>query len=138
MEPKSLSSERMPDVTPNSNELGEFRPEVEQPSVERSNEKGIERGQEAHHATTASAAQAAQIALPTPIPQVDDAAAAPADDSSPATAADDDLIEKEWVDKAKQIIAETRDDPHSREKAVNKLQADYLRKRYGKELGEDS
>lgn len=63
--------------------------------------------------------------------------AQPADDATanPTIAADDDLIEKEWVDKAKKIIAETRDDPYRREQEVTKLQADYLRKRYGKELG---
>lgn len=55
--------------------------------------------------------------------------------SVPAVAADDDLIEKEWVDKAKRIIAETADDPHRREAAVSQLQREYLRKRYGKEIG---
>ncbi len=58
------------------------------------------------------------------------------DDSvGPTIANDDDLIEKEWVDKAKKIIAETQNDPYRREQEVTKLQADYLRKRYGKELG---
>lgn len=60
---------------------------------------------------------------------------APTDNSNPIVAADDDLIEKEWVDKAKKIIAETRDDPYKREREVSKLQADYLRKRYGREIG---
>ena len=54
---------------------------------------------------------------------------------SPLVAADDDLIEKEWVDKAKKIVNETKDNPHQQEKAVNKLQIDYLKKRYGRELG---
>lgn len=58
-----------------------------------------------------------------------------ADDANPVLAGDDDLIEKEWVDKAKKIIAETKDDPYAREREVNRLQADYLQKRYGKELG---
>jgi hypothetical protein len=57
------------------------------------------------------------------------------DTTNPTLAADDDLIEKEWVDKAKKIILETKDDPYRRELEVNKLQTDYLRKRYGKELG---
>jgi hypothetical protein len=56
--------------------------------------------------------------------------------SGPVVAADDDLIEKEWVDKAKKIVAETHNDPHEREAAVNQLQRDYLKKRYGRELGE--
>lgn len=73
--------------------------------------------------------------LPAPI-QVDDSqVATQAVDDSPLVANDDDLIEKEWVDKAKQIVVSTKDDPHLREQEVAKLQADYLRKRYGKELG---
>lgn len=51
---------------------------------------------------------------------------------TPMLAADDDLIEKEWVDKAKKIIAETKHDPYLQEQEVSKLQADYLQKRYGK------
>lgn len=50
----------------------------------------------------------------------------------PLTAADDDLIEKEWVEKAKQVIAQNRHDPYMQEQAVSRLQADYLQKRYGK------
>ena len=60
------------------------------------------------------------------------AADAAQDDTNPAVASDDDLIEKEWVEKAKQVIAETRDDPHAQDRAVGRLQADYLKKRYGK------
>ena len=56
------------------------------------------------------------------------------DTTIPAVAADDEVIEKEWVDKAKKIVADTKDDPYTQEKAVSKLQADYLKKRYGKEL----
>ncbi len=73
-----------------------------------------------------------------PMPQVVQAPSVvqhtPADDL-PTIANDDDLIEKEWVDKAKKIILETKDNPYKREQEVNRLQADYLRKRYGKELG---
>jgi hypothetical protein len=55
--------------------------------------------------------------------------------SLPSVASDDDLIEKEWVNKAKHIIAETADDPYRRERAIKELQRDYLRKRYNKEMG---
>jgi hypothetical protein len=74
-----------------------------------------------------------QMHVPVPVP----AAPQPVDDTTagPAIASDDDLIEKEWVDKAKKIIAETQNDPYRREQQVTKLQVDYLRKRYGKELG---
>lgn len=55
--------------------------------------------------------------------------------NSPAIAADDDLIEKEWVDKAKKIISETKDNPRKREEDVSRLQIDYLEKRYGRRIG---
>ncbi len=56
------------------------------------------------------------------------------DSDTPLVANDDDLIEKEWVDKAKEIVAATKDDPYKREEAASKLQVEYLKKRYGKEL----
>lgn len=77
--------------------------------------------------------------LPTPI--MDDSAmisgAVPVADA-PSIAGDDDLIEKEWVDKAKKIVADTRDDPYQREESIGKLQVDYMKKRYGRELGVDN
>ena len=51
---------------------------------------------------------------------------------TPAVAADEDVIEKEWVEKAKKVIAETKHDPFLQERAVSRLQADYIQKRYGK------
>lgn len=53
---------------------------------------------------------------------------------NPAIADDVDVIEKEWVDRAKKIVSATREDPHQQEKEVSKLQADYLFKRYGKQV----
>lgn len=53
---------------------------------------------------------------------------------TPLAANDDDVIEKEWVNKAKKIVAETRHDPYAQEKQVSRLQADYVKKRYGKEI----
>lgn len=52
----------------------------------------------------------------------------------PQIADDNDLIEKEWVDKAKQIVEHTKHDPHLQNKEMNKMKADYLKKRYNKEL----
>ena len=52
--------------------------------------------------------------------------------TGPAFADDVDVLEKEWVDKAKKIVDETRQDPYKQEGQVSDLQADYLRKRYGK------
>lgn len=69
------------------------------------------------------------------VPMPEQPQSAVAGSSSPNTADDDDVIEKEWVDRAKQIIAQTREDPSAREKALGALQKDYLFKRYGKQLG---
>lgn len=50
-------------------------------------------------------------------------------------AADDiDLIEKEWVNRAKGIIAQTSHDPHQQNKEINKIKADYIKKRYNKDI----
>lgn len=53
-------------------------------------------------------------------------------DDIPVVAADEDLIEKQWVDAAKNIVAKTRSDPYEQGQAISRLQADYLHKRYGK------
>ena len=53
-------------------------------------------------------------------------------DTNPTVAADEDLIEKEWVEKAKKVVSDTKHDPYLQGKEVSKLQADYLKKRYGK------
>jgi Txe/YoeB family toxin of Txe-Axe toxin-antitoxin module len=55
-------------------------------------------------------------------------------DDNPLAAADDEVIEKEWVDRAKKIVEQTKSDPYKQEQEVSKLQADYLKKRYGKEV----
>jgi hypothetical protein len=81
-----------------------------------------------------AAVQAAAPALP-PLPVVVSVPAPAqqvADSSNPAGAADEDLIEKEWVEKAKKVVADTKHDPYLQGQEVSKLQADYLKKRYGK------
>lgn len=75
--------------------------------------------------------------LPTPVitPQPTQLPTTSNDDAI-ISANDDDLIEKEWVDKAKKIIADTRDDPYRREREISKLQIEYIRRRYGREIGD--
>ncbi len=55
-----------------------------------------------------------------------------ANDNNPITAGDEDLIEKEWIERAKKVVAETKHDPYLQGQQVSQLQADYLKKRYGK------
>lgn len=54
---------------------------------------------------------------------------------TPEEAADADLIEKEWVLKAKQIVEHTAEDPFSQQEELSKMKADYMKKRYNKDLG---
>jgi len=127
-----FTPERGPSQPEQSNEYGQ-----QLANPEMAGERTPEREQ--HMAAVDQQAMPAPPPItPVPMPQVVPAPVVqqqvPADDM-PALANDDDLIEKEWVDKAKKIIAETKDDPYRREQEVNRLQADYLKKRYGKELG---
>lgn len=109
------------------------------PPLDQGIEKGAERREQAAEAG-AHAADATSLAMPVAVPvqpvivpQADPVQAVAG--TSPLVAADEDLIEKEWVDKAKDIILHTRDDPHTRTLKVNELQRDYLQKRYNKVIG---
>jgi len=79
-------------------------------------------------------------AMPTmPLPAVGSSPQSPALPAAsnavlPDGADDSDLIEKEWVEKAKQIIEKTRHDPHEQTKEVTLLKADYMKKRYNKTI----
>ena len=69
-----------------------------------------------------------------PAPQVNPVLAQSVMNDNPLVAADEEVIEKEWVQKAKKVVEQTKGDPHAQEKEVSKLQADYIKKRYGKEI----
>lgn len=107
-------------------------------------ETGIERGRERVEQAAEAGARAADAAasavpiapvIPQAPPVQNPPASSPVATTTPLVAADEDLIEKEWVDKAKEIIEQTKDDPHARTQKVNELQRDYLQKRYGKVVG---
>lgn len=86
------------------------------------------------------AADISTITLPQPVVPDDSTATTaasitqPINDDNPLVAADNDLIEKEWVDRAKHIVNSTKDDPYRQEQEVSRMQADYLKKRFGKEI----
>ena len=60
------------------------------------------------------------------------------DDPTPAIAGDDELMEKEGVDKVKKIIALTKGNPYEQARAIAALQKDYLKKRYDRDAGESN
>lgn len=130
-------------ASPNpSSEMGPYRaPEALQSPQ---NEEAVRPGQERlanQEAAASSSAQPPQVATVKALPQLPSlpspqlaVGVSTVKTSSPLVAADEDLIEKEWVDRAKKIVLQTKDDPYNQEKEVSKLQADYLKKRYGKEI----
>lgn len=99
----------------------EFQPHTEQTS---------QGGQpDPAHSTTAQTAPQL-VPLPDPALTVPSAPAS----SHTLSAADVDLIEKEWVQKAKAIVAATQGDPFLQNKEINKIKADYIKKRYNKDI----
>ena len=58
----------------------------------------------------------------------------PVSTTTPLTADDDDLIEKEWVDKAKEIINKNREDPYLQSVEIGHMRVDYMKKRYNKDI----
>lgn len=92
--------------------------------------------------------QPKQPALPTApddIPTADQSviAAPPQDVTTPiptdskAATADTERIEREWVDKVKNIVAHTQDDPHLQKEQMSKVKAEYIQKRFNKTIKTD-
>lgn len=115
-------------------------PETHEPQ-DGANEKTTGQMIEAGQSSSPGAQVAAPSVLPTPLPQ-DDHGVPGAQQSAPlaplanmpAIADDSDLIEKEWVMRAKHIVEQTRSDPYVQSQEVNKMKADYIKKRYGKDM----
>lgn len=135
MKPETSTSNLGPEQAPiqygPSVERGPILPMPERGLVET----GAERREQVSENSVVTTVGGMTTILPTPVVADEPVADASAVSDMPITANDDDLIEKEWVEKAKKIVAETHDDPYRREAAVNRLQRDYLMKRYGRELG---
>ena len=139
MEPKLPVLNNGPEYSPANQSQG-FEQAPLPPSPEINDETRAERVEQRSEATPAAVNTMPVLpplqTVPMPAaPSTDSGQATVVADDNPIAANDDDLIEKEWVDRAKKIILQTKDDPYRREQEVSKLQADYLRKRYGKELG---
>ncbi|OYX39842.1 hypothetical protein B7Z00_00275 [Candidatus Saccharibacteria bacterium 32-50-10] len=131
------STEQMPQI-PGGIEYfpdGTARTPEKMPNPERPS--SVEQMPRASHTVPTIAAP--NVALPqVPAPSDTSAPANSPVVDLPAIAADDDLIEKEWVDKAKKVIALTKGNPYEQARAIAALQADYLKKRHNREIGESN
>lgn len=113
------------------------KPAPEQPAAPVPVESAPQLGSSAPPPVSPPLPQPAPIAgvPPTVPPPTSQPAAAPP--ATPLIADDVDVIEKEWVDHANKIIEATNQDPFVEEEAIEELQVDYLKKRYGKEVKKD-
>lgn len=102
------------------------------PEVQSGAREGVNQG--APVVQLPQARQPAQVQAPVVQAPVVDPNAGVVVQDTPAVGDDVDVIEKEWVNKAKSIVEGSSTDPHRQNKEVNALKADYLRKRYGKEI----
>ena len=137
MEPQLPSPSRSPENGPAHFQGGEAFPAVNQP--EQAPQQPEKQETREHHQDGPARDPAAVVAAPAapvlpPLPVATPVVTQPVVDTNPAAASDDDLIEKEWVEKAKKVVAETKHDPYLQGQEVSRLQADYLKKRYGKSV----
>lgn len=135
MEPQLPSPSHTPENGPAHFRGGEAFPAVNQPEkTPETPEKQESREQHVGGPSGDPVVVAQPVPVLPPLPAMPAASPTPpvGDDTNPSAAADEDLIEKEWVEKAKKVVAETKHDPYLQGREVSKLQADYLKKRYGK------
>jgi Txe/YoeB family toxin of Txe-Axe toxin-antitoxin module len=132
------SPDTLPSVELPSPQPAEVTPETTPKSDTYSEQENAKHLEKVPSDNPAGAQSAAQPAPPTSVPMV-----TPHDEPAPGSAglsftpqiADDtDLIEKEWVERAKRIVEHTKHDPHEQTKEMNSMKADYLKKRYNKDL----
>lgn len=118
-----------------------------QPSSPEGEDQRQEKGSEAPAAPVEQAGKQAPVSLP-PVPALPAAdtpiIAAPPQDSSAGAqsvsvhpADDSERIEPVWVNKAKAVIAQTRDDPYMQKSEMSKVKAEYIQKRFNKQVKTD-
>ncbi len=123
------------DLPPVEREVAEETKVVKQEGTER-NPELIASDDASVTAVPVNQSQAASIPAPIndEVSQSSVPPTAPQTIPSPQIADDIDLIEKEWVEKAKEIVDKTKENPYLQNKAISEIKADYIKKRYNKDL----
>jgi hypothetical protein len=140
-----MKPDNSPEKQPNINLPMPVAPEAPKPKMEPILQQGSERNPEFLPVlpSSTSPTQGSQLGrVPQAMPQALPGAVTPATQSAssisasvnPAIADDVDLIEKEWVEKAKAIVSQTKEDPYKQNKEISKMKADYIKKRYNKDV----
>jgi hypothetical protein len=130
MKPENLPGQITPEIS------ASFRQGVENAfSIENQEVKGSNSESEGKSAEINSIVSEINTVTAIPAPIVDDSVVV-TDTTNLADIAtsDDGVIEREWVDRAKKIINETKSNPYKQEEEVKQLQNDYLREKFGRGL----
>jgi hypothetical protein len=116
-------------------------PKVQDKGLERQTEQAIEKRQVSEGASSKAAPKfpvQQQAAPPAQAPSVQQIPIQSEPSGYQLTAGlpakDADLIEKQWVDRAKAIVDQTQDDPFRQNKEMSKMKADYIKKRFNKSI----
>src|SRR5437868_12037648 len=115
------------------------------PETEQRQEQTVESPPARPEQVGKQAKQPALPAVPDDIPAVDQPviAAPPQDITAPipsdlhAVASDSERIEHIWVDKVKDTVARTREDPYIQSNEMSKIKAEYNLKRFNKQIKTD-
>jgi hypothetical protein len=120
-------------------ELPGSPPEVKEQGQESQAERAVEKRQVTEKTPAKQAPQFPQQvpAQPPPQQQTQDPVQGSSSQSAGLTAADVDLIEKQWVEKAKTIVSATHDDPYKQKNEMSKFKADYIKRRFNKTIPAD-
>jgi hypothetical protein len=132
-------------MNPNSGENTNFELQNQPAETELTPGSGLERtaqtpeNRPALQKPAVSSQDVSSIAVPSQVTaqtfsddQTGDGASASA---SPANHAD--RIEKQWVDRAKAVIAQTKNDPYRQKAEISKVKAEYIKKRFNKTIKTD-
>ncbi|HVE80827.1 MAG TPA: hypothetical protein VNA68_01670 [Candidatus Dormibacteraeota bacterium] len=137
-----MDEQPKPDIQPNPNlepaQMPEFQPDTQpapippeaEPPATADTPPILPPTDEDSNLTTPPAQQST---VPT-YAKGEQASASMSEQSNPQLAEDVDVIEKEWVDQANKVVEQTKNDPYLEEEAIEELQVDYLKKRYGHEV----
>lgn len=123
----------LPTEETTSNTVPSLEHQSQDTVAERQGAQALEAGVSRTNPLQQQVAQAAPLQQ-TALPPQQSTTQPALDPQTPIIADDSDLIEKEWVLKAKEIVARTKHDPYQQNKEVERIKADYMKKRYNKDV----
>jgi hypothetical protein len=87
--------------------------------------------------TSLAAAQSYALPSQTVTQAIDDSNTPTVQASSQQTDKSTDRIDKVWIDKARSVIAKTKDDPYEQNRQMSQVKAEYIKTRFNKSIKTD-